>query len=50
MLHVLDSNVGAQAFYETEGLKEVRRVRGYYRRLRDGGNGEALEMRGLVSV
>lgn len=50
MLHVLASNLGAQEFYQMEGLKEVRRVRGYYRRLKDGGNGEALEMRGLVLV
>ncbi|ORY84147.1 hypothetical protein BCR35DRAFT_303226 [Leucosporidium creatinivorum] len=50
ILHVLASNTGAQAFYKKEGLEEVRRVRGHYRRLRDGENGEAVEMRGLVKL
>lgn len=49
-LHVLASNTGAQALYRRVGLVEVARKRGYYRRLQGGGDGEAVEMRGMMEV
>lgn len=49
-LHVSATNLEAQAFYEHLDLQEVARTRGYYRRLRDGSDGEAIEMRGIVHV
>ncbi|KAM0791566.1 hypothetical protein ACM66B_006012 [Microbotryomycetes sp. NB124-2] len=50
VLHVASDNSGAIKLYESRGLREVRRLRGYYRKRRDGGSGEAIEMRGVLAV
>ncbi|GAA5999800.1 hypothetical protein JCM10207_005916 [Rhodosporidiobolus poonsookiae] len=49
-LHVESSNLAALRLYKRMGLVEKGRRRGFYRRLRNGGNGEAVEMEGLLRV
>ncbi|BGO91846.1 hypothetical protein NBRC10512_007644 [Rhodotorula toruloides] len=49
-LHVEARNDGARKMYERNGLRIVARQRGFYSRLRGGGNGEAVEMEGVVRV
>ncbi|GAA5910407.1 hypothetical protein JCM5296_000588 [Sporobolomyces johnsonii] len=47
-LHVESRNVAAIALYKKMGLSERRRIRGFYRG--SGGDGEAIEMQGVLAV
>ncbi|GAA5920512.1 hypothetical protein JCM1841_003455 [Sporobolomyces salmonicolor] len=47
-LHVESRNVNALSLYKKIGLSERRRIRGFYRR--SGGDGEAIEMQGVLAV
>ncbi|GAA6023568.1 hypothetical protein JCM11491_005347 [Sporobolomyces phaffii] len=47
-LHVEAKNDAAIRLYERVGLKETRRIKGYYKGIRGGG--DAIEMRGIVRV
>ncbi|GAA5999784.1 hypothetical protein JCM10207_005909 [Rhodosporidiobolus poonsookiae] len=49
-LHVESSNTAALRLYKRMGLVEKGRRRGFYRRLRNGGSGEAVEMEGVLRV
>ncbi|KAK4047137.1 Cysteine-rich protein 2-binding protein [Microbotryomycetes sp. JL201] len=50
VLHVASDNYGALQLYKQLGLTPIKRLRGYYRRRRDGGTGEAIEMSGTLPV
>jgi ribosomal protein S18 acetylase RimI-like enzyme len=47
-LHVEAKNEAAIRLYAKLGLRETRRIRGYYKGVTGGG--DAIEMRGIVSV
>ncbi|GAA5902625.1 hypothetical protein JCM6882_009336 [Rhodosporidiobolus microsporus] len=49
-LHVDAANPGAVRLYKKVGMEEKTRVRGFYRRLQSGGNGEAIEMEGVLTA
>ncbi|BGP40572.1 Cysteine-rich protein 2-binding protein [Rhodotorula kratochvilovae] len=49
-LHVEAENEAALRMYTRLGMREKRRQRGFYSRLRGGGKGEAVEMEGLVEL
>ncbi|GAA5939498.1 hypothetical protein JCM10213_009109 [Rhodosporidiobolus nylandii] len=49
-LHVEATNVAARRLYRKLGLEEKARARGFYRRLKGGGSGEAIEMEGVLTV
>lgn len=48
-LHVEEGNVKARELYERVGVKETRRIRGYYKGVQRGG-GDAIEMKGEVEL
>ncbi|KAK4048262.1 Cysteine-rich protein 2-binding protein [Microbotryomycetes sp. JL221] len=50
VLHVASDNEQAMSLYQTLGFVNVRRVNGYYRKRRDGGSHQAIEMRGTLEV
>lgn len=47
-LHVEEGNVKAKELYERVGLKESRRIKGYYKGIE--GKGDAIEMKGEINV
>ncbi|GAA6039457.1 hypothetical protein JCM8097_009559 [Rhodosporidiobolus ruineniae] len=49
-LHVEAGNAAALRLYKKIGLVEKSRRRGFYSRLQGGGNGEAVEMEGVLVV
>ncbi|GAA6039446.1 hypothetical protein JCM8097_009550 [Rhodosporidiobolus ruineniae] len=49
-LHVEAGNAAALRLYKKIGLDEKGRRRGFYSRLQGGGNGEAIEMEGVLVV